>query len=268
MCAQPSGSKAQQPLCPKRPRAYGHVAPRSRRTVAENLLSPPNLVYSRRMYTRTLTLAVSSLKGGVGKSTLTLSLATCLHVAHKRAIIVDVDPQGTCRAFASRAADSDRAGPPVVALDAKALRRDLQKIAKDFDVVIIDCPPRMGAETRAAMLVADLVICPTIPGAADVWALQETLDVFAEAKALRDELRAVVVLNRARRTTLTTLTLGALGELDVRVLEASLHDRVAFGEAMLAGQGVVDYAPAGAAAFEVRKLTKAVIAHATGEGRA
>jgi chromosome partitioning protein len=209
-----------------------------------------------------MTIAVSSLKGGVGKSTLALSVATCLHSAKYKAIVVDVDPQGTCRAFASRAADANSPGPPVVALDAKALRRDLERIVQGFQIVLIDCPPRMGAETRAAMLASDLVICPTVPGAADVWALQETLDVFADAKSIREDLAAAVMVNRAKRTTLTTLTLGALAELDVHVLGASLHDRVAFGEAMLAGQGVVDYAPSGAAAFEVRRVTKAILAHA------
>lgn len=210
---------------------------------------------------------VSSLKGGVGKSTIALSVGTCLHSCGVRAILVDTDPQGTCRTFAARAADEEKGGPPVVALDARALRRDLQRVAQSYDVAIVDCPPRMGAETRAAMLAADLVLCPTVPGAADVWALQETLDVLEEARAVKGELEAVIVLNKAKRTTLTQLTTRALGELGARVLDESLHDRVAFGEAMLAGLGVVEYEPEGQAAVEVRRLTRAVWA-AGGGGKA
>ncbi len=207
-----------------------------------------------------LTIAVSSLKGGVGKSTIALNLATCLHRAGHRSIVVDTDPQGTCRMWAAKAAEVEHDGPPVVAMDGKTLRRDLERITKGFDVAIIDCPPRMGAETRAAMLASDLVVMPVIPGAADVWALQETIAVLDEAKQYRDELRAVVVLNRADRTTLAKLALQALSELDVRVLDEVIKNRVAYGEATLAGLGVVDYAPESDAALEVKRFAKAVLA--------
>lgn len=207
-----------------------------------------------------LTIAVSSLKGGVGKSTLSLNLATCLHRVGHRALVVDTDPQGTCRMWAAKAAEMESDGPPVVSIEGKTLRRDLSRISKGFDVVVIDSPPRMGTEARAAMLAADLVLMPVIPGAADVWALQETIEVFNEAKQFRDELRAVIVLNRADRTTLTKLALHALDGLDVSILESALRNRVAYGEATLAGLGVVDYAPESDAAFEVRRLTKAVLA--------
>jgi len=207
-----------------------------------------------------LTIAVSSLKGGVGKSTIALNLATCLHRAGHRAIVIDTDPQGTCRMWAAKAAEVEREGPPVVAMDGKTLRRDLERISKGFDVAVIDCPPRMGAETRAAMLASDLVIMPVIPGAADVWALQETIAVLDEAKQYRDELRAVIVLNRGDRTTLAKLALEALGELDVRVLDEVIKNRVAYGEATLAGLGVVDYAPESDAALEVKRFAKAVLA--------
>ena len=207
-----------------------------------------------------LTIAVSSLKGGVGKSTIALNLATCLHRAGHRAIVIDTDPQGTCRMWAAKAAEVEREGPPVVAMDGKTLRRDLERVSKGFDVAVIDCPPRMGAETRAAMLASDLVIMPVIPGAADVWALQETIAVLDEAKQYREELRAVIVLNRADRTTLAKLALEALGELDVRVLEEVIKNRVAYGEATLAGLGVVDYAPESDAALEVKRFAKAVLA--------
>lgn len=209
---------------------------------------------------RALTIAVSSLKGGVGKSTITLNLATCLHHAGHRSIVIDTDPQGTCRMWAAKAAEVEHGGPPVVAMDGRTLRRDLGRVSNGFDVAVIDCPPRMGAETRSAMLASDLVVLPVIPGAADVWALRETIAVLTEARQMRDELRAVIVLNRSDRTTLAKLALAALGELEVDVLDATLRSRVAYGEATLAGLGVVDYAPDSDAAFEVRRFTKAVLA--------
>jgi len=211
-------------------------------------------------------LAVASLKGGVGKSTVALTLATTLHEAGHRVLLVDCDPQGTCRTWAAHAADNGHEGPAVVALDGKALRRDLPRLAEGADVVVIDSPPRMGAEARAAMVAADLVLLPTVPGAADLWALQETIAVLEEARALRD-VPAAVVLNRADRTVLARMALDALAELGVPVLPATLGARVAFGEATLAGLGVVAHAPASTAAEEARELTSAVLALLGGKGR-
>jgi chromosome partitioning protein len=210
-----------------------------------------------------LTIAVAGLKGGIGKSTITLNLATCLHRAGHKVLIVDADPQGTCRTWSAKAAEAGHDGPPVVAIEGKTLRKDLARVAEGFDVVVIDSPPRMGTESRAAMLVADLVVLPTVPGAADTWALTETLVVLEDARGIRPELRAVVVLNRTDRTTLARLTREAVETLGATVLDEGLGARVAFGEAMLAGLGVVDYSPDSDAALEVRRLTKAALAAMT-----
>lgn len=117
-------------------------------------------------YTVTSIVAIANLKGGVGKSTLALSLASTLHGENLSVLLIDADPQGTCRAWSALAADRVRLG-------------------------IIDSPPRLGVESRLAMMAADLVVLPVTPGAADAWALRETISVFEEAQALRPELRAV-----------------------------------------------------------------------------
>lgn len=212
-----------------------------------------------------LTIALASLKGGVGKSTLSMNLAAALHRAGHRTLLVDADPQGTCAAWAARAAELEHDGPPVVAMVGAALRRDLAKVAEGFDVVVLDSPPRMGTEARAAMMAADLVVLPVTPGAADLWAAAETVAVLEEARAFRPELRAVVVLNRADRTTLAKLAAKAVEELGVPALDVTIAQRVAFGEATLAGQGVTDYAPDSEAAREVRRFTKAVLAAVGGD---
>jgi len=207
-----------------------------------------------------LVISVCALKGGVGKTTIALSLAGCLHRADRKVVLVDADSQATLRMWAGKAAESEHDGPPVVSLDGKSLRRDLGRVTAGFDVVIIDSPPRMGTEARAAMLEADLVLLPVVPGAADMWALQETLSVLEDARGLRPELRAAVVLNRTDRTTLASLTREAAGSVGVPTLKSSLGSRVAFGEAMLSGQTVADYAPESRAADEVRNVTTDVLA--------
>jgi len=208
-----------------------------------------------------LVFTVASLKGGVGKSTIALNLASVLHVAGHQVLLVDCDSQGTCQAWRAVGAEAGVDGPPVVAVDGRSLRRDLPRVAKGFDVVVIDGPPRLGAETRATMLAADLVLLPVTPGAADAWGLQETIKVLEEAQAMRPELRAAIILNRMDRTTLARVSREALAGTGVPMLEQTpLGSRVAFGEATARGMGVVHHAPNSPAAEEIEALTRAVLA--------
>lgn len=211
-----------------------------------------------------LHITVSALKGGVGKSTTVLNLATCLHRDGYRVLVIDADRQGTCRSWAEIASEAGHAGPAVVALGAAALRRDLPGLAQGYDVVVIDSPPQAGPEVRSAMLVADVIVIPTTPGAADAWALQTTLDVLAEVRALRPEVKAAVLLNRADRTRLTKAVREAAAGLGLPLLGAEMTVRVTYGEATLAGQGVVTYAPSSPAAKEIEHLTAAVLAAVRG----
>lgn len=206
-----------------------------------------------------LIISIANLKGGTGKSTIALALATTLHNAGHKVLVVDSDSQGTCQQWAARASDLGHEGPPVVAMDARALARDLRRVVEGYAVAIVDTPARLGPSARAAMVAADVVVLPVSPGAADVWALQETIEIFEEARALRADLRAVVVFNRADRTTLARVAREALRDLNVPLLEAQLASRVVHGEAMLAGRGVVEYAPRSKAAQEAEALTAAVL---------
>lgn len=204
-------------------------------------------------------IAVTGLKGGVGKSTVAANLATCYHASGRRVLAVDADPQGTLRSWAAVAAEGGVEGPPVVGVDSRALSREIPNLGRDYDVIVIDCPARLGPESRAAMMVADLVLLPSQPGPADAWALRQTLDVLAEAQAVRPQLEARIVLNRVdSRTTLSELARANADGLDVEVLGEGLGNRVAFAEAILAGKGVSTYAPGSAAAAEVTDLFKRI----------
>lgn len=209
-----------------------------------------------------LTIAVANLKGGTGKSTLAMNLATALHRAGHRALLVDGDSQATCRHWHAAATEAGNDVPAVIAIDGKSLRTALPKVSEGFDVVIVDTPARLGLEARAAMLAADIVLMPVIPGQGDLWALGETLAVLEDARSLRPELRAGIVLNRADRTVLARRAREALAGLAVPVL-ATVHARVVFGDAVANGRGVVDEAPGSVAAEEIEALTAAVVEAAT-----
>jgi chromosome partitioning protein len=204
-------------------------------------------------------IVLGNLKGGVGKTTLAQTLACFLEGAKKRVCLVDADPQGTTRQWAEKAAELGRAVPPVVNLGgARAMHRELARMRDEWDVLVVDCPPRMGAETRAAMAVADVVLLPVSPGVADLWALQDTLVLLEEARAFNSELEARAVLNRFDTTLMARGIAASLEGAGVQALSARLTGRVTFSEAMADGRSVLAYAPTSKAAFEARRFGKEV----------
>jgi chromosome partitioning protein len=218
---------------------------------------------------RSSILAIANMKGGVGKTTVAQTLACFLMGEGKRVCLVDADPQGTSRVWAEKAAELGRDVPPVVNLGgARAMHRELTRMRGEWDMLVVDCPPRLGAETRAAMAVADVVLLPVSPGVADLWALQDTLLLLEEARAFNNGLEARAVLNRFDTTLMAKGIAASLGAAGVDALDARLTARVTFSEAMAEGRSVLSYAPASKAAFEARRFGREVEALMGGKARA
>lgn len=199
-------------------------------------------------------IAIAGQKGGVGKTTAAISLATEWHDRGRRVLLVDADPQGSTRTWADVAAERGEGIPHVVSMGLN-LHKQLPQIAADYDIVLIDCPPRLSKVQRAAIITSDLVLLPCGPSPVDVWALGATLELVEEARSFRPDLPAAILVTRKQpRTSLGKHIREPLNGHGLPVLRAELSLRVAYAEALLNGSGPSRYAARTAAAKEVAKL--------------
>ena len=205
-------------------------------------------------------IALAGQKGGGGKTTTAIALACEWLARGRRVLLVDADPQGSTTTFASVASEVGAKAPTIVAMGSGLHRPEqLPSLAKDFDVVVIDCPPRHGDIMRSALVVSDLVVLPCGPSAVDAWALGASIDVINEAKVLRPDLNAVVlVTKKIARTTIGAGARDVLTSSGLPVLKTELFWRVHYQEAPAAGLGPTTYAPASPAADEIRALATEV----------
>ena len=201
-------------------------------------------------------IAFAGQKGGVGKSTTAICVAVAALERGGRVLLVDADPQGTVRTWGEVAAERGRKAPTVVAMGASMHKPgQLRDVAAGYDATFIDCPPRHGDIQRSALMVADLVVLPCGPSAADAWALATSLEVVSEARTLRDELIACVLITRKQgRTALAKGARAVLEPSGLPLLETELGSRVAYQEALAGGMGITTYAPRDPGARETFEL--------------
>ena len=206
-----------------------------------------------------LVITVAQQKGGSGKTTVSAHLATSLLKKRKMTVaILDCDPQGSLGEWFE--AREERLGEDETGLTFRTAsgwgaRREARSMARDYDAVIIDTPPKTDTEARPAIEAASLVVVPVQPSPMDVWACGSTL-----ALAAKERTPALMVLNRVPpRASLTNEMADALAEVDAPLAKTRIGNRVGFAAAMKQGLSLIDTEPKSKGALEMLALRDEVL---------
>src|SRR5260370_31230848 len=186
-------------------------------------------------------IPIAEQKGGAGKTTLAAHLAIAWAGQGGSVALVDIDPQGSLAAWhALRAERFDgKSGIDFAAITGWRTAAEVERRARDHDIVVIDSPPHAETEAKLAIRAARLVVMPVQPSPLDVWATKPTRDL-----ARQEKVRGLLVLNRVPpRANLTEAMLAKLAALVAQVADARIVNRIALATALAEALCVTEPAP-------------------------
>lgn len=205
-------------------------------------------------------VVVAQRKGGVGKTTIAVSVAAEFRSRGADVVLIDADPLRS----ASQWAELGGLHYPIQELafpmnqPSVEWAHAVKRVRGNY--IVIDTPP-FDAALAASIALANVVLIPCTPSGLDLEATSRTLEVVNNhRKKLAGDLEVILVPNRVDRRTLEGRQLTEEMERFGEIVASAISNRSAFVRSFSIGNSVGEFDPSGSAVREIRELCDLVAA--------
>ena len=244
-------------------------------------------------------ISICNLKGGTGKTTTALNLGAALARSGRRTLLIDLDPQGNLTESLGQEAQAteydirnalDEQTPPKplsivdnlwlvpttlelasaetdLAQEAIAggypLQDILEPIKKEFDYILIDCSPSIGAIVINALVASDSLIIPLQAEYLPLTGLKKLTDVIAKVqRRLNPQIKVsgILITQYDQRKVLGRQIVDSVQEhFRAELFDTKIRTNVALAESPSRGLDIFRYAPDSNGAEDYTALCTEVI---------
>lgn len=196
-------------------------------------------------------ITIAQQKGGAGKSTLAAHLSVAFAKLGNNVALIDTDPQKTITHWYElrHQLGAEKKYPIECAISTGwKVGNEIARFSQ-ADIIIIDSPPHMETETKAAIRTADLVLIPCQPSPNDLWSTDATLQILH-----KEDKPMALVLNRCPYQSKLLKQIEEYFPEDIT--KFFIGNRVAFASSMLRGLTSIEIEPNSTATYEVMQIAE------------
>lgn len=245
-------------------------------------------------------IAFSNHKGGVGKTTSTVSIGAALSLLEYRVLLVDLDPQGNLsQSLGIDASKRNIYGfvrnqystEPKYVIDKLdifpsdvnlagleielntepgreyVIKELLSGFTSRYDYILIDCPPSLGFLTLNAFTAASQIIIPLQAEYLAMHGLSKLTEVVTKIQARINpalQIGGIIITQFDKRKILNKDIASTVGKhFGVKVFKTFIRDNVALAEAPSSGLDIFRYNPGSNGAEDYLNLTKEIVTRFT-----
>lgn len=248
-------------------------------------------------------IAISNEKGGVAKTTTTLSLGAALAETGLKVLLIDLDAQANLSLAVGVEPEKVKQSIANLLLDSMPLSRvclpssianldlvpsnsemgmaerflpirkgyemtirNLLKGEKlEYDFVLLDCPPFLGAVTISALSACNLLMIPTQPEYFSIYALRGMISIIRRVRAQTNPYltyRLLITMHDRRNRTHRMLSEQLRTTFGDGLLHTEIEIDTKLRESPITGQSILTHAPKSRGATQYRALAQEIIKYA------